>query len=124
MDTPNVQAGLWLEKNFPESTRILYDNFSYVPLKFKQVRASWGIKQEMLDSFKPDLIVTHQELTRRYDKESKADLSWDRGRESYLENVYFYRDILEGKIPGFRLIKDFDVVKIYGNRNFPYPTGQ
>lgn len=116
MDTPDVQAGLWLEKNFPESTRILYDKFSYVPSKFRQVQASWGIKQQLLDSFKPDLIVTNQKLTQRYDKESKADLSWDWGREHYLDCFYFYRDLGSRQVPSFKLIKDFNEVKIYANR--------
>lgn len=113
----NIEGGLWLEKNFPASTKILYDNFAYIPHKFKHVyvdNTNWGMSYESMESFKPDVIVTHKYLSNQFDKESKAKLYWGwGGAEEYLKHFYFYRDLREGKIPSFQLIKDFGDMKIY-----------
>lgn len=122
MDTPNIQAGLWLENNFPESTRILCDFTAYIPIKFKNWHPSWILNHKKIESFKPDIIVIHQFLAEQYGDESKAKLFWVRGEKKYLESFYFYRDLREGKLPNFKLIKDFGEVKIYSNRDLPSPN--
>ncbi len=55
-----VFVGRWLECRAPDSTRVAYDYFSYVPPAFRDATPTWGGTREWLSSFDPDIVIVYR----------------------------------------------------------------
>jgi hypothetical protein len=52
-------AGRFLECRLPESSRIVYDYFSYVPPAFRDAVPTWGGTRAWLASVDPDIVIVN-----------------------------------------------------------------
>jgi len=112
-----IVAGKWIGEHFSEDTAILFDMYSYVPAKFRDVFRSSGQSYTMVHHFEPDLIVVRDAIANRFlnrDRASQAQM----GEAAFLDRHFFYRYITEEKLPDYRLSKQFDRVRIY-QRSLP-----
>ena len=61
-----LKVGSQLECRYPPETKILADDYSYVPEKFKNVRFVWGVDYENIQLFNPDLVIINKGLSGRW----------------------------------------------------------
>ena len=109
MDTPLIQAGVWLERTFPPETKIGNDaSYNYVPGMFKDVL--WD------DPAKGDVILLNRSSAGTFDSPDQAG-GYVGGRETFLRTYEFYRTMLDpDRRPAHLLpIRDFGAVIVYLN---------
>ena len=110
-NNPVIESGLWLEKNYPASTRILYDKYSYIPPKFKLVQGSYGMDETMLINFHPKLVVINIGIRGMYTNSRDAAF-FGEGVEKFMD-IYNFYDQMEKQELGYRLVKDFGIIRIF-----------
>lgn len=106
-----VIAGLWLNENFSQDTKILYDRYVYIPSSFKAAFSSWGITETQTAELTPDLVVTNEIIERNFANADSAD-DFIAGRDAFLSKHHFYKLLID-KSSQYSLLKDFGTVKIY-----------
>ncbi len=67
-----INAGDFLAETESSGTRILADQYSYVPPKFKHVTFSWGITDWWLKKYRPDILIINARTSRRYSWKRKG----------------------------------------------------
>jgi tetratricopeptide (TPR) repeat protein len=111
-DRAEVVAGRWLAQNFAAETSILFDAYAYVPGKFVRIHRTFGQSYPMVNHLRPDLLIVRSAMARRYaDLEDGARARI--GETAYRDRHFFYRYLQEGRIPAYRLLKDFGGVAVY-----------
>ena len=73
---PRMVVGDYLSANFETYTRILTDQYVYVPPKLKEVDFSWGFTDTQLDS--AEVVVINKKMYLKYltpDRQIKRELS-------------------------------------------------
>jgi hypothetical protein len=116
-NNPVIEVGLWLEANYPPSTRILYDRYSYIPPKFDHVRGSWGIDQVILTDFHPNVVVINRSIRDRFLNSNDAQ-SYTQGKEKFMAIHDFYQLMKEEKL-NYVLIKNFGSIQVYEKQRIP-----
>ena len=106
----NVIIGNYLKENYPSSSIILADYYSYVPSNFKRHYPKWGLDSIIENTVKPDIIITTR-IAKRYEDIAKADFYKD-GKEVYLNRNKFYRQLSEGQL-NYKKMKQSDDVTLY-----------
>ena len=104
----SVEVGKWIENNFPPSTSILYDHFSYVPPFFKNVKGTWDATLDVLNNFRPDLVVVHVKSEEMF-KDTTRIGNYLGGVDYFIDRHEYYR-ALENRSTCYRLV--------YENRDF------
>jgi len=108
-----IAAGRWIGEFFPPHTTVLYDAYAYVPTAFREVFRTVGMSYVTVNHFEPDLLVVRQAIANDYGDPGEAEEARI-GRGPYLDRHYFYRYLLEGRIPTYRLLKAFGSVQVHG----------
>lgn len=105
VNDPVIEAGLWLEENYPPKTRILYDRYSYVPPVFDRVQGSYGMDLQMLLEFNPRVVIINPAIRDIYLDPNLAS-SFVEGKEKYMAIHDFYEQ-MEDEMLGYHLVRDF-----------------
>jgi len=64
---PYVEAGIWVKSNYPPSTRVMADTYSYLPQGyFKERYFLCGVNQEGIEAFNPDLLIINKMSSGRW----------------------------------------------------------
>jgi tetratricopeptide (TPR) repeat protein len=126
-NNPVIEAGLWLSNNYKPDTAILYDTYAYIPPHFTLAETYFGLSYPVIQTHKPDLVVTRKSVRERYRDPNQSDhfrLTEDTAEQA--DYLYLspqrYRDIhytygyLETDRTGYRLTKDFGTVTVYERR--------
>ncbi|MDA0748305.1 MAG: glycosyltransferase family 39 protein, partial [bacterium] len=112
-------AGQWMAERFPEKTSILFDAYAYIPPQFRNVmRISLGQSYLIVHHLQPDLLVVRQAVAKDFQDVTKAE-SARIGKDAFLDAHYFYKFLEEGRIPTYRLEKEFDGVAVYRRTDVP-----
>lgn len=85
-----VVAGGFLEDRYPAKTKILADYYTYIPAKFTAVEIEWGITQEQIDKFAPDVIIFNRSMSGRW--------LWKEGGTKFADMKWAH-DKSYGKVP-------------------------
>ncbi len=101
-----IVAGRWVGAHFSAETSILFDAYAYVPDKFGRVYRTFGQSYPVVNHFQPDLLVIRAPIAGRYSRIEDAKRG-QMGKTVFLDRHYFYRYLKEGRIPTYRLLKDF-----------------
>jgi hypothetical protein len=64
--SPAIEAANFISENYSGDTRILAERYSYVLPKFVNTRLVWGINQQELQTFEPQLIVLNKRMSGRW----------------------------------------------------------
>jgi hypothetical protein len=111
MRNPAIRAGTWLQANYPSSTRIFYDYYSYVPPIFKHAQSTYGGTWQVAEKFDPDIIIVHKKIFEKFaDRGRSAQYGWGTGE--FLAIHTYYSRILNGKSE-YRQVNDFGSLRIY-----------
>lgn len=110
-NNPAVEAGRYLEENFPENMKITYDYYSYVPSSFKYATWSYGQNEALINEIKPDLIIVNDDISHRYEDLRQAGLS--KNPEYFRSCHLFYAKLENNQFSPYQKIKDFGRVRIY-----------
>ncbi|MFN8435249.1 MAG: glycosyltransferase family 39 protein [Anaerolineales bacterium] len=111
VDDSAIEAGHWLEANYPSETRILYDRYSYIPPKFTRVQGSYGMDLQVLLDFNPRVVVINRSIRDIYLNPSLAD-SFTAGAGIYMAMHDFYEQ-MENEMLGYHLVREFEGIKIF-----------
>ena len=106
-----VEAGVFLKEKYDDTTRILHDAYSYIPPKFWNHIEAWGMTQDMVEEFNPEVIVVNDKMSLRYKSRGLAT-QYAGGEELYLKSYQFYRNLKQDSLE-YKLIKDFGPVQIF-----------
>jgi len=107
----SVKAGKWLAENYPASTRILFDYYSYVPPSFLDARDTWGGTIEILEELKPNIVIVNKSISDRFSDIRQAT-RYAEGEEEFIERHEYYKAMRE-ETAGYTLIRDFGHIQIY-----------
>ncbi|MFX0199137.1 MAG: ArnT family glycosyltransferase [Candidatus Hodarchaeota archaeon] len=107
----SVKAGKWLSENYPASTRILYDYYSYVPSSFLDAHATWGGTMKALERLTPEIVVVNKSISNRFSDIHHATKYAD-GENEFVEKHEYYKAMREERV-GYRLIRDFGAIRVY-----------
>jgi hypothetical protein len=109
----SVAAGNWLAQNYPPSTRILYDYYSYVPPSFPNAQATWGGTIRQLELFKPDVVIVNKKISRQFSNISDLVRYTGGTEEKFKERFKYYSMLREGAL-NYSLVKDFsNEIQVY-----------
>lgn len=108
---PVVEAGIWLEAEFPHETRILYDRFSYIPSKFQNVEGSFLATPDMIVEFDPDLVVTSKNGRWPFQDINDAP-NYVKGEALFHQRYSYYKNLDDGSA-GYDLIRDFGDIQVF-----------
>jgi len=111
-NNPVIEAGKWLEANYPASSRILYDKYSYVPSKFTRVWGTYNMDAILVEDVNPSVIVVNTAIRDIFIRDTYMANSYVDGPERFMEIHDFYT-ALESEQIGFVLVADFGPVRIY-----------
>ena len=106
-------AGRWLEDHFPTTSTVLYDAYSYVPPAFTEAVLTHR-SLDYLQEIRPDIVVVNSVVRSWYLDLARAD-DYRHGRSEF-ESRYRYYHSLENEETEYRLLKEFDGIKIYTNQ--------
>jgi hypothetical protein len=107
----SVKAGKWLVKRYPESTRIYYDNYSYVPPEFAVSHVSNGGSIKELRDINPDVVIVNRKISGRFHDDRKSS-AYYLGEAVFKKKYDYYKALRDGTI-GYPLVRDFGDVQIY-----------
>lgn len=107
----SLQAGKWLAENYPASTRILFDYYSYVPPSFLDVHDTWGGTIEILEELKPDIVIVNKSISDRFSNIREAT-RYAEGENEFIEKHEYYKEMRE-ETAGYTLIRDFGDIRVY-----------
>ena len=63
---PRLAVGAWLDARYDSRTRIIADQYSYMPPRFRNVTVRTGIPRSQIEKKKPDVLVLTAQGTGRY----------------------------------------------------------
>jgi hypothetical protein len=107
-----VLAGHWLEGQYPVSTRILYDPYSYVPPVFADAHVtSWGGTLQMIETLEPDVVIINDQNSDRFADIQRA-AAYDSDESNFLARYDYYQALRREEI-GYVLVRDFGDTQIY-----------
>jgi hypothetical protein len=123
-----IAAGRWLQKTYPEETRILADVRSYIPPRFSRSLFLFGVNQDYIDSFRPDLLILNHGTTGRWfwKKEGTrfADQQWEiNDADGAAEVMAAHRNRLSGPSP-WRTVYESPEVVILERSGYRNPRDQ
>lgn len=64
--SPSLAVGAFLSKNFDNNKIILSDHYSYIPPEFTNVTKVWGVSDEFIAEYKPDILILTASTTGRW----------------------------------------------------------
>jgi 4-amino-4-deoxy-L-arabinose transferase-like glycosyltransferase len=112
-----ILAGRWIADHYDPAKSILYDSYAYVPVTFADVARTFGMTYLAIEHFRPDILVVRDAIVSDYaDPGRGADSRV--GEIAYLDSHYFYKYLLDEKLPSFRLAKNFGTVRVYESSGF------
>ena len=110
-----LDAGLWLAGKAPPETTVLFDAYSYVPSRFRNVYRIAGHNYLLANHFEPDVLVTRDAVASDFSDTTDASLARV-GRKTFLDAHYFYEYLKKDLIPEYTLARDFGSVQVYFRR--------
>jgi len=115
-DRDEIRAGRWLADNFSPEKSVLYDSYSYVPSSFQKTARTFGMTYMAIEHFRPSLLVVRDAIVQDYADTARASESRV-GELAYMDSHYFYSYLREGRIPAYKLAKDFGSVAVFTSRD-------
>jgi 4-amino-4-deoxy-L-arabinose transferase-like glycosyltransferase len=116
MDDPSVAsrvaAGRWMATRWPNDASVVADAYSYTPSSFTNVSQSFGLTRELVQSMRPDVIVTNSAIRNRFLDSSMAGEYID-GAAAYQDIAETYSDLESGRIRCYAFQNRFGPVTIY-----------
>ena len=112
VEQDEIGTGIWIAENYAAETSILYDAYSYIPSKFKQVELTPGLSYFEIEHFRPDLIVVRDAVASDYTDPQRAEESRI-GKTAYLDRHYFYLYLRSGELPSYQPVRTFGTVTVY-----------
>jgi len=106
-----IIAGNWLKDNFTKEKKILYDGYSYIPAYFNNAYKTIGGSLELLKTINPDLIVTNQSVSKRFNNINDAE-KYIQGKSEYIKKLNYYKKLKENNL-NYKLIFDSVIIKTY-----------
>ena len=107
-----ITAGRWLADKYPPDSRILFDAYSYVPDTFPHVFRSVGLDYMEVNHFEPDILIVRKAIVSDFANLEDAK-SARMGEMAFKDRHYFYAYLQEGKLPSYRVVRDFNGVAVY-----------
>ena len=115
-NSPEIKAGIWLSENVNEKVFISSDKYTYIPNnEHLGFRHYWGLSNEVISNDKPDYLIINYHTYQWFLKRSDVE-TYLHGRELFLERNTLYHELLENKHEQFKLVADFDAVKVFEKR--------
>jgi hypothetical protein len=108
----SIEAGLWLEQQYPANARVLYDYYTWVPPYFANAVPIFGGTLQDLEKLEPDLVVVNKAIAERFSDLRRASAYI--GGEGDFKESYEYYQTLAHNSAGYTLLRDFGNVQIYG----------
>lgn len=85
---PTVQGGNFLlDKGYNVNTKIVADNYSYIPERFTNATMVGGIDENVLGKYSPEILIINKNNTLRW--------SWKQEGTSFKDNKF-----IQGTAPG------------------------
>jgi 4-amino-4-deoxy-L-arabinose transferase-like glycosyltransferase len=116
MDNPavaaRVAAGRWIAAQWPGDTSVVADAYSYLPSSFTNVYQSFGLTHDLLQSIRPEVIVTNTAIRNRFVDPDLARQYVD-GAAAYQEIAATYTELETGRLACFSMQNRFGPVTIY-----------
>lgn len=107
-----VRAGHWLAEHYPPHTRVLYDQYSYVPPLFPEAYVTpFGGTLQLLETVDPDVVIVSNEIADRFSGVRQAT-AYARDESDSLAKRDYYK-VLRGEEIGYALVRDFGDVQVY-----------
>lgn len=113
VEQDEIRTGTWIAENYAAETSILYDAYSYIPSKFKQVELTPGLSYFEIEHFRSDLIVVRDAVAADYTDPQRAEES-RMGKTAYLDRHYCYAYLRSGKLSTYSRVRTFGTVTVYG----------
>jgi hypothetical protein len=110
---PRVQAGEWLAAQAESESIIASDLYTYVPPTFQRHLHKAYLTAYDVMRARPDYLVVSRTIMSRYLDASRAE-SYREGRDAFMRHYYLYARLDGDRFPGYRRLKDFDEVVIFG----------
>lgn len=110
----SVKAGQWLAEQYPASTRILYDHYSYVPPSFPDAHVTWGGDIQLLEALDPDVMIVNRVISDRFSDIRRAT-EYVTGESDFKKKYEYYAALKDGKV-GYTLIRDFGDIQVYAKQ--------
>jgi 4-amino-4-deoxy-L-arabinose transferase-like glycosyltransferase len=107
-----IIVGEWIDEHYDKHTKIQYDYYTYIPLKFTKTWVSFHQTERDVELNTPDLIVVNDAIMRRVSNISQAKI-YKRGEEAFMQSHEFYDKIQKGKLEGYELVGNFTGVWVY-----------
>lgn len=115
-DSPELRSGNWLKENVLDTVSLSTDMYVYVPNQSNfSYRSYWGLSNDVLKNDNPDYLVIN-EHTYSWFLDANDVETYLHGREIFLERNKLYHDLIDDNHKDFRLVADFDKVKVYKKR--------
>lgn len=115
-NSAELKAGEWLKKNVHERAFITADKYTYIPKKENlNYRHYWGLSLEVIENDNPDYLVINKHTYSWFMNAADVD-TYLHGRELFLERNKLYHDLENDANVEFKLVADFDEVKVYKKR--------
>jgi len=115
-NAPELKAGKWLSENIDKSVFISADKYTYIPrdeqLNFRQY---WGLSKAVIKEDNPDYLVINYHTYQWFLPAEDVD-TYLHGRALFLERNTLYHELLDDRHAGFKLVADFEEVKIFQKR--------
>lgn len=107
----SIKTGNWLIENISPDSKILYERYAYIPVCFSNCNSSWGLTQNLLSEYLPDVIITNSTVHQLYLHPGNAD-KYLTGKGAFMEKNDFYRELFQEKLP-YKLVKEFGNFRVY-----------
>ena len=112
-NSPELKAGIWLSENVNKKVFISSDKYTYIPKNENLgFRHYWGLSNEIIRNDNPDYLIINYHTFQWFLKASDVE-TYLHGREIFLERNTLYHKLLEDKHEQFKLVADFDAVKVF-----------
>ncbi|MBT6048350.1 MAG: phospholipid carrier-dependent glycosyltransferase [Candidatus Scalindua sp.] len=107
----SVKVGQWLSNHYSASTRILYDQYSYIPPFFPDAYVTMGGTIQMLETLKPYIVIVNEAISERFSDINLARVHVS-GESEFKRRYEYYVALKNGK-SGYILVRDFDEIQVY-----------
>jgi Dolichyl-phosphate-mannose-protein mannosyltransferase len=107
-----VAAGRWMATRFPGGATVIADAYSYVPSSFASVYQSFGLTREMLQTMRPDVVVTNSAIRDRF-RNPELGSQYVDGADAYNEIAATYKELESGRSLCYTQQNRFGPVAIY-----------
>jgi len=110
-NNPYLEAGRFLSEQYHDTTRIVYDAYSYIPDTFNNAEEIWNLTDSAVRDKQPEVVVVNAKMSRRFSSKAMAN-RFAGGPDRYMESYTFYQKIKSGEL-NYVLVRDFGPVQIY-----------